>query len=86
VQTEHVGDAIAQGKINKITLNYMDYSSPAGITRLQVGENLAGTSVNGVSTDVSATAGADLSGPQADMLRKLMQRRQKELGNSAPAK
>jgi hypothetical protein len=35
---------------------------------------------------VSATAGADLSGPQADMLRKLMQRRQKELGNSAPAK
>jgi hypothetical protein len=87
IQTMHVGDAIASGKITKITLDYMYYTSAAGTMRLGVGENLGGDQIYGSNPDIAPTAvGADLSGPQADMLRKLMERRAKELGTPTPAK
>jgi hypothetical protein len=80
VRTVKVGDAIAQGKITRITLDTMDYQAPRGVAHLSVGQNLAGEQIYGGSEEPTSMPSVDLSGPNGDILRKMMERRLKELG------
>jgi len=81
-----VGEEIAQGKVTRITLDEMDYQSNGRIVHVLIGQNLVGQQIQGAGALLTtALPTADLSGPNADILRRMMQRRQQELGgNAAP--
>jgi hypothetical protein len=77
----HVGDAIAQGKVTSISLEQMAYQSH-GITRqLGIGQNLVGEQIfgSGVVLTTLPEGAVDMNGPNADILKKMMLRRQQEL-------
>jgi|SRR3984957_14274593 len=83
VQVVKVGDIVASGRIAgiNITTNTLDYDLRGRMTHLTIGQNLAGEQIYGVNSSVASTTEPtiDLSGPNADILKKLMQRRQQEL-------
>jgi|HubBroStandDraft_1064217.scaffolds.fasta_scaffold80797_1 hypothetical protein len=83
-----VGDTIAMGKILSITLNSLDYRDASGrIIRVEVGYNLAGGDVWGVSASTSspgASTQPSRSGPRQpgeSMEDYLKRRRQEEMGH-----
>lgn len=80
VNTIHVGDKIAQGQITRITLDEMDYQAGGRVMHLAIGQNLAGEQIYGADALAATEPSIDLSGPDADILRKMMLRRQQELG------
>jgi hypothetical protein len=86
VQTVKVGDTIAQGKITSLTLDTMEYQpASGGRLRLNVGQNLRGEQIWGGVTSNSPSSLPEFSGPNADVLKKMAQRRLQELGGT-PAK
>jgi hypothetical protein len=83
-----IGDTIAAGKIVNITLNSLDYRDSSGRTiRVEVGFNLAGGDVWGVSPTTSspgASTQPSRSGsrqPGESMEDYLKRRRQEEMGH-----
>jgi hypothetical protein len=84
INTVHVGQQIAQGKITNITLDSLEYQAGSRVAELSVGQNLAGDQVWGGSQPTTLPSGVDLSGPNADILKKMMQRRLQELNGEKP--
>ncbi|HUB27770.1 MAG TPA: hypothetical protein VL992_20270 [Tepidisphaeraceae bacterium] len=84
VQIVHAGDIVRGGQISKIDIatNTLDYTINGHTRTVSIGENLAGEQVFGVNSGTSSTSSqptVDLSGPNADILKRLMARRQAEL-------
>jgi hypothetical protein len=82
-----VGDQIAQGKVTGITLDALEYQTAGGrILHLNVGQNLNGEQVWGGATPDNSASVPDFSGPNADLLKKMAQRRLQELSGAPAAK
>jgi hypothetical protein len=78
----HIGDKVAAGKITNISLDSLDYQGGSGTVHLGIGQNLAGEQVWGAGAPSTTASTPDLSGPQADILKKMMLRRQQELAGT----
>jgi hypothetical protein len=83
VQFAKIGDPVAGGRITGIDManNTLDFEVSGRVKHLNIGQNLAGEQIYGVNSSPSSTTAPtiDLSGPNADVLKKLMERRQQEL-------
>jgi hypothetical protein len=84
VQEVHVGDIVQGGHITKIDVvnNTLDYTINGRTRTVTIGQTLAGEQVFGVNAGPSsgpADSSVDMSGPNADILKRLMARRQAEL-------
>jgi hypothetical protein len=75
VLTVHSGDAIARGKVGKITMDALEYINDGRVMKVQIGQNLAGGTAD-VSASPAATSQPVGSGasPQ-DILERLRARR-----------
>jgi hypothetical protein len=78
VMQAHVGDTIARGKIVNIALDSLDYQANGRVTRVQIGQNLAGG--NGWGTTATSEPSSTGSASTDAMLEKLRQKRLQELG------
>jgi hypothetical protein len=86
VTVVHIGDPIAKGKVKDLSLDNLDYEAGIRIFHLGIGQNLAGDQVFGGTGAPTTLPTVDMSGPGADLLRKMMLRRIQELnGGLAPA-
>jgi hypothetical protein len=83
VQSAKIGDQVAGGRITGIDMdaNTLDFEVSGRVRHLNIGQNLAGEQIYGVNASPSSTTAPtiDLTGPSADVLKKLMERRQQEL-------
>ncbi len=85
VMMKHVGDSIARGKILSITLDTLQYQADGRITNVAIGQTLDGSlgpsmsSAPSISMNTTQPVG-NFTGPHADMLEQLRQKRLKELG------
>jgi hypothetical protein len=85
VFVKHEGDNIARGKITAITLDSIDYETNGRQNTIALGHTLDGSEGPGLasapSLSLSSTQpSANFSGPNADVLERLRQKRLKELG------
>jgi hypothetical protein len=81
-----VGDQIAQGKVTGITLDTLEYQTAGGrLLHLNVGQNLNGEQVWGGVTSNSPSSVPEFSGPNADLLKKMAERRLQELSGTPAA-
>jgi hypothetical protein len=75
-----VGDAIAGGKVLALSLEEMDFQLHGIVQRLEIGQNLSGSQIWGVSTTATALPPTlNFSGQYGDVLKAMALRRQKEL-------
>ena len=89
-----IGDAVAQGRLANITLDYVDYESEGQTARIEIGKNLeGGVSAPAIPYEFFEAAGASevsaagtsegeatVSGNEAAILERLRQERERELG------
>lgn len=90
-----IGDAVARGKVQNITLDTVEYELNGKLTKTEVGKNLEGevssppltyndliestAMSSGVSTASTPSAETAPQGDEDDILKRLRERRQKEL-------
>jgi hypothetical protein len=79
VITVHAGDAIAKGKVGKITFDTLEYLKDGRGIMIQLGQTLAGGEVD-PSTIVSTTEPAGSGASPEDILERLRQKRLAQLG------
>ena len=79
VITVHPGDAIAKGKVGKITFDTLEYLKDGHSIMIQLGQTLAGGEID-VSTIVATTEPAGSGASPQDILERLRQKRLAELG------
>jgi len=83
------GDAIGKGKVVKITLSHIEYQRDGRIVKIEIGSNLAGSTVSNMPVTTSPAtepaAAIDGNGPPstapsgaADILERMRQRRQQQ--------
>jgi len=89
-----VGDAVANGRLTKITLDYVEYESDGQTARIEIGKDLGGSisapaisygsseAAGGaeVPADGTSESGATVNRDEAAVLERLRQKREKELG------
>ena len=85
-----VGETVGEGRLVKITLDYVQYESKTKTTRIEIGSNLAGSIASRPSTTTASTrpaatvdAGAPQGATNADtsaILKRMRQRRERETG------
>lgn len=86
VLIRHTGEDIARGKITSITLDSINYLAAGRQTTVLLGQTLDGSEGPGLSSapslSLSSTqpSNTPFSGPNADVLERLRQKRLKELG------
>jgi hypothetical protein len=85
VFVKHEGDIIARGKITAITLDSIDYETNGRQNTIALGHTLDGSEGPGLasapSLSLSSTQpSANFTGPNAEVLERLRQKRLKELG------
>jgi hypothetical protein len=81
VITVHPGDAIAKGKVGKITFDTLEYLKDGRSSMIQLGQNLAGDQVD-ASTIVTTTQPAGSGASPEDILERLRQKRLQQLGGA----
>jgi hypothetical protein len=79
VITVHPGDAIAKGKVGKITFDTLEYLKDGRSIMIELGQTLAGGVVD-ASTIVTTTEPAGSGASPEDILERLRQKRLAELG------
>jgi hypothetical protein len=85
VLMRHAGDALARGKILNITLDSIDYLADGRTSTIMIGQTLDGSAGPGLASAPSLSLSstqptANFTGPNADVLERLRQKRLKELG------
>jgi hypothetical protein len=78
----HVGDPVLGGRVAAITMDSIDYEKDGGVARVAMGGNLEGgssTRSSGPATSSTTSAPTRAAEP-SDILERLRQRRQRELG------
>ena len=75
-----LGDSIAKGKLKTLTLDHIEYEADDNVTKVKVGNTLLGNSPDRNFTSANSEGDdLELSSEQSDILKRLMEKRKKEL-------
>jgi hypothetical protein len=79
ILTVRPGDAVARGKVGKITLDTLEYVNGSRVTVVHIGQNFTGTDGDVSSSPATSMPSSSGASPE-DILERLRQKRLQELG------